>query len=327
MNERHETEITRRVAVSATAVAAATLGFVGRFGRSPLPTGTLDSSASSSEGSSVSSAPKSRMPVAFVPHGGGPWPFVDVGFPAAEVANLRAYLESVRLLPHAAPKAILVVSGHWEERLPTVTTSEHPPLLYDYVGFPESAYALSWPAPGHPALAARVRELLGAAGIDSSSTPDRGFDHGAFVPLKLTYPRAEIPTVQLSIMADLDAVAHIALGRALAPLRDEGVFILGSGMSYHNLGGFWDPGAAPDAAAFDGWLHETASQEPSERDRRLDRWWQAPAARRAHPRADHLIPLMVVAGAAGADGATVGFTGTLSGKRITAFHFGTEERG
>jgi aromatic ring-opening dioxygenase catalytic subunit (LigB family) len=264
------------------------------------------------------------MPVAFVPHGGGPWPFVDVGFPAAEVASLRAYLESVSSLPAVPPKALLVVSGHWEERLPTVTTSEHPPLLYDYSGFPESAYTLTWPAPGKPALAARVRELLGAAGIDSSSTRDRGFDHGAFIPLKLTYPRAEIPTVQLSIMAELDAAAHIEVGRALAPLRDEGVFIVGSGMSYHNLRGFWDPGAAPDAAAFDHWLRETASQEPSERDRRLARWWEAPAARRAHPREDHLMPLMVAAGAAGADPATVGFTGTLSGKRITAFHFGTQ---
>jgi aromatic ring-opening dioxygenase catalytic subunit (LigB family) len=262
------------------------------------------------------------MPVAFVPHGGGPWPFVDLGFPAAEVASLKSYLESVRSLPQVTPKALLIVSGHWEERLPTVTTSERPPLLYDYSGFPESAYALTWPAPGHPTLARRVRDLLAAAGIDSSATPNRGFDHGAFIPLKLTYPNAEIPTVQLSLMGDLDPAAHLAVGRALAPLRDDGVFILGSGMSYHNLRGFWDPAAAPDAVAFDAWLRETATAEPGERDRRLTQWSGAPAARRAHPREDHLMPLMVVAGAAGADLATIGFTGTLSGKRISAFHFG-----
>jgi aromatic ring-opening dioxygenase catalytic subunit (LigB family) len=320
MNEGHENEITRRQAIRATAVVAATLGVAGTVAASSAPAYPSASSPDRTRGSVTSNA---RMPVAFVPHGGGPWPFVDVGFPAAEVASLKSYLESVSLLPHVTPKALLVVSGHWEERLPTVTTSERPPLVYDYAGFPESAYTLTWPAPGNPTLAARVRELLAAAAIDSSSTPTRGFDHGAFIPLKLTYPKAEIPTVQLSIMADLDAAAHIAVGRALAPLRDEGVFILGSGMSYHNLRGFWDPAAAPDAVAFDEWLRETASQEPGERDRRLAQWSQAPAARRAHPREDHLMPLMVVAGAAGADLAKVGFTGTLSGKRISAFHFGT----
>jgi len=264
----------------------------------------------------------SRMPVIYVPHGGGPWPFVSIGIPSSEVEPLKAYLESVRSLPKTTPKALLVVSAHWEERVPTVTTNANPPILYDYYGFPESAYSITWPAPGEPMLAARVRDLLGKVGIESAADPTRGFDHGAFIPFKLTYPNAEIPTVQLSLKAGLDPAEHLAIGRAIAPLRDEGVFILGSGMSYHNMRGFRDPSAKPDAIAFDTWLREATTQEPAERDRRLSDWASAPAARRAHPREEHLIPLMVVAGAAGSDQAKVGFTGAMSDKRITAFHFG-----
>jgi aromatic ring-opening dioxygenase catalytic subunit (LigB family) len=262
------------------------------------------------------------MPVAFVPHGGGPWPFVDIGIPSSEVESLAAYLRSVRALPKVAPKALLIVSAHWEARAPTVLASERPPLLYDYYGFPASSYSIAWPAPGQPAVAARVRELLGKAGIESESDPGRGFDHGAFIPFKLTYPDAEIPAVQLSLKAGLDAAEHLAIGRAIAPLRDEGVFILGSGMSYHNMRGFRDPSAASDALEFDAWLREAAVQEQSERDRRLTAWAKAPAARRAHPREEHLLPLMVVAGAAGSDRATVAFTGAMFDKRISAFHFG-----
>jgi aromatic ring-opening dioxygenase catalytic subunit (LigB family) len=175
----------------------------------------------------------------------------------------------VRALPKVAPKALLIVSAHWEARAPTVLASERPPLLYDYYGFPASSYSIAWPAPGQPAVAARVRELLGKAGIESESDPGRGFDHGAFIPFKLTYPDAEIPAVQLSLKAGLDAAEHLAIGRAIAPLRDEGVFILGSGMSYHNMRGFRDPSAASDALEFDAWLREAAVQEQSERDRRL----------------------------------------------------------
>src|SRR5438067_835588 len=114
---------------------------------------------------------RARMPVAFIPHGGGPWPFVDLGFPAAEVESLRTYLRELPSVPKTTPKAILVVSAHWEEAAPTVTTSEAPPMLYDYYGFPDAAYSIQWPAPGAPALAARVRELLGAAGIAAASDP------------------------------------------------------------------------------------------------------------------------------------------------------------
>ncbi len=263
-----------------------------------------------------------RMPVVYVPHGGGPWPFVDVGIGSrAELDLLAAYLRSLRSLPARPPRAVLAVSAHWEEAVPTVMTSPRPPMLYDYYGFPPESYGITWPAPGDPALAARVRALLAGAGFASADDPKRGFDHGTFVPLKLTYPDADVPTVQLSLKRGLDPAEHLAIGRALAPLRDEGVFIVGSGMSYHNLRAF-GPAARPVAEAFDGWLRETTALEPAERDRRLERWATAPSARQAHPREEHLLPLMVVAGAAGHDRGATAYQGTIFELRISGHHFG-----
>ena len=161
-----------------------------------------------------------------------------------------------------------------------------------------------------------MRELLDAAGFESAANGERGFDHGAFVPLKLAYPEAGVPTVQLSLKQGLDPEEHLAMGRALAPLRDEGVFIVGSGMTFHNLRAFGSPQARPVSEEFDGWLREAATDEPRERDRRLGQWSKAPSARAAHPREEHLLPLMVVAGAAGADRGTVAYSGTLMGIRI-----------
>ncbi len=263
-----------------------------------------------------------RMPVAFLPHGGGPWPFADIGMDAAEKAALTDYLVSVARLPKTAPKALLVISAHWEADVPTVMSSAAPPLLFDYYGFPPESYHLTWPAPGEPALAARVRTLLGAAGIDSASDSSRGFDHGTFVPLKLTYPDAHIPTVQLSLKTGLDPAEHLAIGRALAPLRDEGVFIVGSGMSFHNMRAFGDPRANPLAQQFDAWLAQTSTAEPSKRDAGLAKWADAPGGRLAHPREEHLLPLMVIAGAAGADQGRTAFSGEVLGKRCSGFHFG-----
>jgi aromatic ring-opening dioxygenase catalytic subunit (LigB family) len=262
-----------------------------------------------------------RMPVAFVPHGGGPWPFVEMGFDPTEVAALADYLRSVRDLPPVRPSALLIVSAHWEEAVPTVMTAERPPLLYDYSGFPPESYAITWPAPGDPRLAARTRQLLEAGGFQSGEDPRRGFDHGAFIPFKLTYPDADVPAVQLSLKRGLDPAEHLAIGRALAPLRDEGVFVLGSGMTYHNMRGFGDPRAAPVSEAFDGWLREAATAEAAERDRRLVDWKRAPEARLAHPREEHLLPLMVIAGAAGADRGTVAYRGSFFGVRLSAYHF------
>lgn len=270
-------------------------------------------------GVTVSTKPE-RMPVVFLPHGGGPWPFVEMGLDPTEVGALAEYTRSVARL--VAPKALLVVSAHWEEATPTLMTAEEPPMLYDYYGFPPESYRLSWPAPGAPALAARVQQLLEAGGLRTGTDERRGFDHGTFVPLMLAYPEARIPTLQLSLLASLDAAEHLQLGRALAPLRDEGVLLIGSGMSFHNLRIFGSARAKSVSEEFDAWLREAGTEEPAERDRRLTGWQQAPSARAAHPREEHLLPLMVAAGAAGDDRGELAYSGTFMGARLSAFHFG-----
>ena len=262
------------------------------------------------------------MPVVFIPHGGGPWPFVPMGLPREEIDALAGYLRTIPSVPPRRPEALLVISAHWETPVPTVMTAEHPALYYDYYGFPPASYELAWPTPGDPALARRVAEHLGAAGIASATDAARGFDHGTFVPLKVAFPDADIPTVQLSLRADLDPEAHLAIGRALAPLRDEGVFVIGSGMTFHDLRGFRDPAARPDAERFDAWLRAAATSAPAERDRLLAGWASAPSARASHPREEHLLPLMVVAGAAGDDRGTVAYNGTFGGVRLSAYHYG-----
>jgi len=262
------------------------------------------------------------MPTVFIPHGGGPWPFVDLGLDRREHDELADYLRGLADAPPVRPEALLVISAHWEAPVATVMTGERPPMLYDYANFPPAAYTLQWPAPGHPRLAARVQALLGAAGIASDTDAARGFDHGTFVPLKLAYPRAEVPTVQLSLRRGLDPAEHLAIGRALAPLRDEGIFIVGSGMSYHNLRAFFGGGGATAAETFDAWLGETIAQPPAARAQRLTRWSEAPAARAAHPREEHLLPLMVVVGAAGEEPGRLTYHGTMMGKRLSAYHFG-----
>ena len=303
--------ITRRRVLAATlGGAAAALGGC-----------AIDAHPSPAEDPAMSSK-GTRLPVVFLPHGGGPWPFVNVGFgEPAELEQLASYLRSVSALPPVKPKAMLVISAHWEEPVPTVMTAERPPMLYDYYGFPPESYAITWPAPGEPRLAARVRSLLEGAGFATAANAERGFDHGTFVPLKLAYPEADMPTVQLSLMRGLDPARHLALGRALAPLRDEGVLIVGSGMSYHNLRAFGPAGRAP-SAAFDAWLGETIALDATARDERLTRWSQAPSARQAHPREEHLLPLMVIAGAAGDDAGHTAYSGTLVGLRLSAYHFG-----
>jgi aromatic ring-opening dioxygenase catalytic subunit (LigB family) len=262
------------------------------------------------------------MPVVYLPHGGGPWPFVELGIGSREeLGLLTTYLEALPTVPSTAPKALLVISAHWEEPVPTVMTSARPPMLYDYYGFPPESYQITWPAPGEPALADRVRQLLESAGFETGADPERGYDHGTFVPLKLAYPDAALPTVQLSLKRGLDPKEHLALGRALQPLRDEGVFIIGSGMSYHNLRAF-GPAGRPVAAQFDAWLQASVTLPAQERDAKLESWTSAPSARLAHPREEHLLPLMVIAGAAGADTASVAYTGTILGLQVSAYHFG-----
>ncbi|MEP7049058.1 MAG: class III extradiol ring-cleavage dioxygenase [Pseudomonadota bacterium] len=263
-----------------------------------------------------------RLPVVYLPHGGGPWPFVELRIGSkAEQAELARYLRGLGSVPKTPPKAVLVISAHWEEAVPTVMSGARPPMLYDYYGFPAESYEITWPAPGEPVLAQRVRDLLSAAGIESAENAQRGFDHGTFVPLKLAYPNADMPTVQLSLKRGLNPSEHLALGRALAPLRDEGVFIVGSGSSFHNLRAF-GPQSAGVSAEFDRWLVDAARAEQPERDRRLIDWAHAPSARAAHPREEHLLPLMVVAGAALADRGELAFHGKVLETQMSAFHFG-----
>ncbi len=274
----------------------------------------------------MSTSPKhaaQRMPTIFVPHGGGPWPFVDVGIgDARERQALTAYLSSLLHNLPATPRAVLCISAHWEAAVPTVTTATHPPLLFDYSGFPAAAYALTWPAPGAPDVAARVGALLSAAGIKNAVDGARGFDHGAFVPLKLAMPAADIPTLQLSLQTGLDPQQHLAIGRALQPLRDDGVLIVGSGMTFHNMRAFGDPRAVPVAAAFDAWLQANATLPQAVRDAALAAWERAPSARLAHPREEHLLPLMVVAGAAGVERGTVDYSDGFMGVQLSAYRFG-----
>jgi aromatic ring-opening dioxygenase catalytic subunit (LigB family) len=265
-----------------------------------------------------------RMPAVYLPHGGGPWPWMDEGFfrGLGDYEGLRAYLSTLANLPPAPPRAILAVTAHWEQPVATVSSAPAPGMLYDYSGFPPNTYQIRWPAPGDPALAARVRELLGAAGFQTAEDAARGYDHGTFVPLAVAYPEAAIPTVQLSLVAGLDPQTHLDLGRALAPLRDEGVFIVGSGMSFHNMRAFGTAAGAAAAEAFDAWLRATVSGDAAARDLALARWIDAPAARASHPREEHLLPLMVVAGAAGLDVGSVPFSENVLGTRVSAVHFG-----
>jgi aromatic ring-opening dioxygenase catalytic subunit (LigB family) len=264
-----------------------------------------------------------RLPAIYIPHGGGPWPFVDVKFgPKEHWAPLEAYLRSVVTSLPERPRALLVVSAHWEEPNVTLMTSAHPPMLYDYSGFDPAAYELQWPAPGAPELAPRVRALLEAAGIRVVENAVRGFDHGTFIPLMLSVPDADIPVLQVSLLKSLDPEAHLAVGRALAPLRDEGVFILGSGSSFHNLRKFGHPESVEPSREFDAWLEGSVTLPRPAREERLRNWKLAPAGLHCHPREEHLLPLHVVAGAAGDDPGSVPFRWDMFGCRVSAVHFG-----
>jgi aromatic ring-opening dioxygenase catalytic subunit (LigB family) len=263
------------------------------------------------------------MPAVFAPHGGGPWPFVELGFGTkSELEELRAYLARLPAALPKAPKAIVAISAHWEARVPTLMTAAAPPMLYDYSGFPPESYALTWPAPGAPWLAPRVEELLQAAGFETARDERRGYDHGTFVPLKVAYPEPTIPVLQLSLKAGLDPREHLAMGRALAPLRDESVLLFGSGMTFHNMRAFFQRGAEPAAEAFDAWLRDTLAKPRVAREALLEQWERAPHARLVHPREEHIMPLFVIAGAAGDDAATMPYNGTFVGLRLTAAHFG-----
>lgn len=261
------------------------------------------------------------LPTVFLPHGAGPCFFMEWGRGPADTWDRTAtYLQGLIASLPERPAAILVVSGHWEAPVFTVGSGQRPALDYDYYGFPEHTYRLTFEAAGSPSLAARVRGLLGEAAIASAEDPDHGWDHGVFVPLKLVTPDADIPVVQLSLKADLDPAAHLAAGRALAPLRNEGVLIVGSGMSWHNMRGF-SPAFTQRSATFDAWL-EDAITDATNREAALARWDSAPHGREAHPREEHLLPLMVAAGAAPGEPGRIAFRDTVMDVVVSAVEFG-----
>ena len=267
-----------------------------------------------------------RMPAFYIPHGGGPWPFLDPGSSMRTGwRGLEVWLQGLRAVLPGKPEAIVVATAHWEEKVPTVTMGASTELLFDYYGFPENTYSLSYPAPGSPAVASRVLELLLGNGIPGASTEERGLDHGVFVPLMVMYPEAEIPVVALSLQAGLDPRAHLAIGEALIPLRDEGVLLLGSGLSYHNMAAFRtrDPRAPHDSKAFDDWLTRALDvADPEERASLLAGWERAPRALMSHPRSEHLTPVFVAAGAAGADRGVRTLRDSFWGISMSGFQFG-----
>lgn len=266
--------------------------------------------------------PDIALPTYYLSHGGGPWPFMKEQF-GGQYDRLEASLQDIPRQLGVTPKAVLVVSAHWEGAQFEVSAAAQPPMLYDYYGFPAHTYQVQYRAPGAPALAARVKALLDGAGHPARLDPERGFDHGTFCALYPIYPRADVPVVQLSIRRDYDPLAHVEAGRALAALRREGVLIVGSGLSYHNLRLFGPAGGAA-SHQFDAWLRESMALAPAERLARLLAWQQAPAARQAHPREDHLLPLMTVLGAAEDEAASTvyhedDFFGALA---VSSFRFG-----
>lgn len=264
----------------------------------------------------------SRHRVLSIPHGGGPLPLMGDPMHQAMVDFLKGTQATV-----GQPSAILLISAHWECAQPTLTSGAAPELIYDYGGFPPEMYQLKYPAPGSPDLANKAAQLLASAGFDPALDPQRGFDHGVFVPLLLMFPDAQIPVVQLSLLSSLDPAAHLAMGQAIAPLVDDNVLIVGSGFTFHNMGAFDLGRSGADVPvdaqnqAFEEWLrHTCTSSELSAEDRtaRLVGWEDAPGARWSHPREEHLLPLHVCSGAGGGP-ADLAFDDLVLGMRSSGY--------
>lgn len=260
-----------------------------------------------------------RMPTVFIFHGGGPCFFMNWD-PPHEWDALRANLESIPARLPAPPTAIVVVTAHWETPGFSVTSGTAPGLIYDYGGFPAHTYQLTYPAPGAPAVAERVGELLGHSGVAHRLDAQHGWDHGVFIPLKVIYPDADIPVVAVSVERSFDPEVHLAAGRALAPLRDEGVLIIGSGASTHNLRAMGR--TDPRLQQWDRWLNDAVTGTAEQRATKLSGWAGAPGARLSHPREEHLLPLMVIAGAAGDDPVHAIYRAENMGHPFSNFLFG-----
>ncbi|MFT5320807.1 MAG: aromatic ring-opening dioxygenase catalytic subunit (LigB family) [Pseudohongiellaceae bacterium] len=237
--------------------------------------------------------------ILYLPHGGGPMPLL--GDPGHE--KLISFLQSATRHIEK-PDAIVVISAHWEEPQATLTAGAAPELIYDYGGFPPESYEIRYPASGHPLLAKEIAGRLEAQSIPVRLDLHRGFDHGMFVPLKLMYPEANIPCLQLSLMDNLDAGLHLALGKSLSSLLvDKNILVIGSGMSFHNIRSFFVPElvSQEDTVGFNAWLKETCTSNllsDEEREQALINWQQAPGALKCHPRPEHLLPLHVCYGMA-----------------------------
>ncbi|WP_201566461.1 DODA-type extradiol aromatic ring-opening family dioxygenase [Psychrobacter sp. JCM 18900] len=271
----------------------------------------------------LSNEPVSQ-PVLFIPHGAGPCFFMDWQ-PADTWYEMATFLKSISAHLPERPKAILIISAHWQTAEFSITSSKQPNLIYDYYGFPEHTYSLSYPASGAPAFAEQVSSLLTEAGVGNQQDAERGFDHGVFIPLKLMFPEADIPVVQLSLRHDLDPQAHLAAGQALALLRTEGVLIVGSGMSFHNMRGYGDTSFTEPSEHFDEWLTNTV--ESADSDKRLTalaNWKNAPHALDSHPleAEEHLLPLMIAVGAAGRDKGQKIYSQQVLKTQLSAFQFG-----
>ncbi len=272
----------------------------------------------------ISSVTKtSRMPTWYVPHGGGPCFFMDWN-PPGIWNRMEAFLRGLSATLPQRPTAIVLVSAHWQGPEFLVGSGARPELVYDYYGFPAHTYQLRYPAAGHPELARRVSDLLQRAGFPAHCDDQRGFDHGMFIPMLLMFPQADIPVVQLSLRDDLDPAAHLAAGAALEGLRDEGILLIGSGMSFHNMRGYRDPRFAPISDEFDAWLTDAVQSNPQACRAALAQWERAPMARLCHPpRAEeHLLPLMLAAGAAGQSQGVRIFSDRVMETTLSAYRFG-----
>ena len=239
----------------------------------------------------------SRQPAVFVSHGSPTMPL--------EKSAANDFLRGLGGLL-GRPEAILMVSAHWDTEQPAVSGAERPETIHDFYGFPPELYRLRYPAPGAPKLAERVVSLLGGQGVAVDVDPERGLDHGAWTPLILAYPQADIPVTQFSIQCYLGPEYHVKIGEALRPLRDEGVLIIGSGGATHNLRELSRQRGNPVPQAwtdeFNEWLADALRER--RRDDLVNYRARAPQAVRNHPTDEHLIPLYVALGAGDPGGAT-----------------------
>jgi len=240
---------------------------------------------------------KYKAQTLFLSHGGGPMPLLG----DASHQEMIDCLQKIATIINK-PSVIIVISAHWEESIPTITSGLSPNLIYDYYGFPEESYNIKYPCIGKPLLAKQIQKVLGDAGVEAKLDEQRGFDHGVFVPLKIMFPEADIPCVQLSLVKSLSASEHLNIGKALRSLDVENLLVIGSGFTFHNMKAFFASETIETNAmneAFESWLIKTCSSveiNESERAQRLIDWEKAPSARYCHPREEHLLPLHVCYG-------------------------------